>query len=64
MFNQSIFEAYKLVYPQVTTSNVSRDGTMLQEAIDKDKENFVRTLLEFGLDHSLIEYYNLLFCQG
>jgi hypothetical protein len=44
----------RVVYPQVTTSNVSRDGTVLQKAkVEKGKENFVRILLEFRFDHSL-----------
>jgi len=34
----------------VTTSNVGRDGTLLQEAVKQDKQDFVRILLDFGVD--------------
>ena len=53
VFNQSIFASAKLVQLQVTTRNVTEDGTLLQDLVKMGKENFVRILLEFGFEHSL-----------
>jgi len=53
--NDNNGEEFKKILPllpvdMVTTSNVGRDGTLLQEAVKQDKQDFVRILLDFGVD--------------
>ena len=43
-----------MIFLQVSTTNVSNDRTLLQEAVGRGKQELVRILLEFGFVYFLI----------